>query len=647
MPKSLNFSVFGVSTSVGISIAVHAALLAALAMFVLPDRNEEETLILETVFSEERIQEEFSQDLEETMEVATTLNPISGGVVSTSIGSAGAPSAAQVEIETSESLKDPEIEVNVGDIATPGDDVLTKDLGEGKITGETGAVVEGYGAALSRMTAEIVRMMREQRVHVVWLFDESESMVDDQKEIRDKFEKVYEELGLAREQDEKLRRGEEILLTSIWGYGETYHELTKAPTDDVELIRKAISSIPVDESGKENMCQTVREAIRKYRPMSARQKRKLVIIVVSDESGDDGEYVEEAIEEARRTKAPIYVLGREAVFGYPYARQRWYDPKYNLPHWVRINRGPETAYPECLQWDGLRGRWDVYNSGFGPYEMVRMARETNGIFFVLPGEEEDLSGPGANDRRKFEFLAMKEYQPLLLPRKVYADEVTRSPFRKAVSDVILRLNPNDNPLIPGHDPQLNIRTWHYSVTPEEFRAQAGQEVLKAARAMALLNEAIPMLERVRPLRAREESRRWRANYDLAYAQLLSFRVRLFQYMLAMDKHIYDAPQPRNEKNNEWNVHRRREMLEPDDAQFARIAETFKVKMTREEYLQVLKEQEDRSRELYEFVKAEHAGTPWARRAETELNSGFGMTFIDGFRDPNYARVGKEIKIPNF
>ena len=395
------------------------------------------------------------------------------------------------------------------------------------------------------------------------------------------------------------------------------------------------------------MCQTIREAIRKYRQMSARQKRKLVIVVVSDESGDDGEYVEDAILEAKRAKSPIYVLGREAVFGYPYARQRWVDPQYGLSHWIRINRGPETAYPECLQWDGLRNRWDVYNSGFGPYEMVRMARETNGIFFVLPGEEENLSGPGANERRKFEFLAMKEYQPLLLPRKTYAEDVSRNPFRKAVQDVIIRLNPNESPIMPAHDPQLNIKEWHYSIVPEEFRNQASGEIVKAARAMALLNEAIPMLEQARPLRAREPSRRWRANYDLAYAQLLSYRVRLFQYLLAMDKHAYDAPRPSNERNNEWNVRRRRDMLQPDDEQFIRITKTFDVRVSREEYLQVLKEQEDASKQLYEFVKSEHPGTPWARRAQRELQMGFGMQFVEGFRDPNYARVGREIKIPKF
>ena len=201
MPKTLNFSAFGISTG------VHAVLLVALALWIRPGEDDEETVILETVFSEERIQEEFSQDLEETSEIATTLNPVSGGVVSTTIGSASAPAAAKVNIETSESLQDPEIEVNVGDIAEPSLDVLAQDLGEGQISGETGAVVEGYGAALSRMTSEIVRLMREQRVHVVWLFDESESMRDDQREIRSKFEKVYAELGLAKSEDKKLRRG--------------------------------------------------------------------------------------------------------------------------------------------------------------------------------------------------------------------------------------------------------------------------------------------------------------------------------------------------------------------------------------------------------------------------------------------------------
>ena len=49
---------------------------------------------------------------------------------------------------------------------------------------------------------------------VVWLFDESDSMKDDQKEIRERFHKVYEELGLVQKSDAKLKVSDEILLTS-------------------------------------------------------------------------------------------------------------------------------------------------------------------------------------------------------------------------------------------------------------------------------------------------------------------------------------------------------------------------------------------------------------------------------------------------
>ena len=50
---------------------------------------------------------------------------------------------------------------------------------------------------------------------------------------------------------------------------------------------------------------------------------------------------------------------------------------------------------------------------------------------------------------------------------------------------------------------------------------------------------------------------------------------------------------------------------------------------------------------FEFVIKTHPGTPWARRAEYELGGGFGMKFVEDFRDPRYDRFysDKEIKIP--
>ena len=163
--------------------------------------------------------------------------------------------------------------------------------------------------------------------------------------------------------------------------------------------------------------------------------------------------------------------------------------------------------------------------------------------------------------------------------------------------------------------------------------------------MTFINQALPLLERIKPLRDREPSQRWRANYDLIFAQLLSYRVRLFQYLLAMDVHAHVAPKPQAENHNEWNVHRTRKVLVPDEEQFERIKQAFKVAVSKEEYLKLLDDQQKLAVKLYGDVQQAHPGTPWSRRAGTELGMGFGMKFVSRFRDPRYNR--SNIKLPNF
>jgi hypothetical protein len=628
----------GVSV-VGVSLIVHVAVL--FVMWVIPYHllNEQAQIVIETFFSEERDQQEFSQDLEVNTEVSETDNTMAATrQAATSVTGGSGPSAAQQNIETSESLKEPELFVsNTGDITLPGDGDIVTDIGEGVINGGMD-VVSGYGPALGRISQELLRMMRESRVHVVWLFDESDSMKDDQEQIRQKFDKVYTELGIQIKKDDKLKRDAEVLWTTIWSYGENVDPITAKPTSNINEIRAAINRISIDESGKEHMCRALIQALDKFGPTAARAKRKLVIILVTDESGDDGQDVEDVIERAKRYKAPVYVLGRESVFGYPYARIRWKDPKYGLNHWLRINRGPETAWPECLQWDGFHARWDADRSNFGPFEQVRIAKESGGIYFMLPGEEENLVGRAAQDKRKFDFLDMKEYQPDLESRRVYEDARKRSKFRSQIWNVIKVLNPH-------LDTKLNINHHHYAMDPVEFKKQGAEQFQRAWRGMNLSSQGLAMLEEVKPLRAEESSQRWRANYDLATAQLLSYRVRLFQFLLAMDQHVASPPVPKDPKSNEWHIARRQEIVDPTSEQFTRIKRLYKLKIEREEFLQELNEQQARSRKLYQFVIAEHPGTPWARRAARELAMGYGITFRDHFWDPRYRNIAKEIKFP--
>ncbi len=236
-------------SSLGTSVVIHAVILGAMGMYHFSNGAEELELVVESVFDDERQQEEFSKELDTDTEIAETQNFIAGGAVSTAIGGSGAPAVAQQKVEQSETLKEVEFAVNPSTINLPGENLIGTDLGVGEVNGEVGAVVEGYGAALSRLTQELIRMMRQQKVMVVWLFDESESMKDDQKEISTEFHKVYEELGIQAKQDKDLKKTKEILMTSILSFGKEVTTLTKKPTSNINEVRGAIDRIGIDESG--------------------------------------------------------------------------------------------------------------------------------------------------------------------------------------------------------------------------------------------------------------------------------------------------------------------------------------------------------------------------------------------------------------
>lgn len=212
---------------------------------------------------------------------------------------------------------------------------------------------EGYSAALDRVTQSLIRQLREQPLLVVWLFDESASMRDDQAEIRDKVIKVYQELNLLGK-----NLPPDSLLSAVVGFGKDVHFLSRKPVADVGMIKQAIDAVAIDKTGEEKMCFAVSAVLNKYAAYSNRSKRKIIVVIVTDESGDDGQHVEQTLASDKRLNASIYVLGRQAVLGLPFAHVRWKDPVFGLFHWLPIRRGPETAFPELLQFDGFGPRRD-------------------------------------------------------------------------------------------------------------------------------------------------------------------------------------------------------------------------------------------------------------------------------------------------
>ena len=200
-------------------------------------------------------------------------------------------------------------------------------------------------------------------------------------------------------------------------------------------------------------------------------------------------------------------------------------------------------------------------------------------------------------------------------------------FREAQWQVVAALNPHQ-------DKELNMQEHWYSTDPAIFDEQGERTFKQALRAMGMLNDQVRVLDSVKKMRDKETSQRWRANYDLMHGQLLAFRVRLFQLLLSLDQHRKLRPVPKNPNNNCWDIHRVKELLEPDKEQ---------IKQTKVD-VDELKKQNDTARRELQAVIENHPRTPWARRAQWELDHGFGMKFVEVYRNPNYDKL-KEIKIP--
>ena len=69
--------------------------------------------------------------------------------------------------------------------------------------GKVGQGTEGASGAVDRITFEILKMLEERPTMVVWLFDQSGSLHRQRREIRDRFDRIYTELGIAEESGAK------------------------------------------------------------------------------------------------------------------------------------------------------------------------------------------------------------------------------------------------------------------------------------------------------------------------------------------------------------------------------------------------------------------------------------------------------------
>lgn len=596
----------------GFSIIVHVIALVVLGLMTFDTAIEAASQLIVASAPQEEIedppveielQEEIETVTEETISVFSAAPAV--GIAGGGPTAAGSPTLDMTLVETAETT---EIQIDAPTIGMPDSTVLVEAVPEGEVKGEPRDIVDSYQTAMDRIAQELIWMLDKSPVLVVWCFDQSESMKDDQRELRDRVANVYNQLGIVG------TNNSEALLTAVTSYGNNFVDHTnKKPTSNRELIKKAIDAVPIDDTGEEMMCQAVGKTITTYRD-AARRGRKMAMILVTDESGNrnnNDAFLEQAIAAAKAADCKLYVLGRESVFGYPYAYIRWKHPETQHTHWLQIDRGPETGFPEQLQTNGFRRRHDAFSSGFGPYEQTRMARETNGVFFMLPSVETNLVGA---EKQKYELEALRPFRPDLRSRQEVFVDRDKYPLRSLIWKVISDLNPHNK----NAQKSVELRM-EFPLIRDEFTTQMRQEQQKAKMHLQYMAEAEKALAAGRRLRDQEVEPRWRANYDIIFAQLVAYQARIYEYGVALEDFIREpktAPLMRGtDRLVHWDV------------------ATVKTTRTEESKPYI-----DRATVLFKEVQETHPGTPWAARAAWELRRGFGVDLHPDYHHPYTGKV---------
>lgn len=605
-----------------VSLIVHLSVLSVLAVATVAPNLKPKPADINAANIDPKLSQEQADELLHTLaeptdarsdQAVTALETSTPGEA-TGLGTGtGAPSATPAVAHRGVGQRNlPNVAVvpQLSPVATMMPKMPSRDLaGGGQIAGDVTAVTTNIGEALDQLAREILRHLAAHKLTVVWLFDESGSMRDDQQAIKEKFDRVASELKLNVDDNKKAANA---LTHAIVGYGAGIHFPQPKPTSDIDEIGKAIDKIPVDASGTENTCQAIQRVIAEYGKYISKERR-LLIVLITDESGDDGSFIEEARQAAVSRSVPIYIIGRQSLFGYGTAHLLYVDPVTKDHYWPAIRRGPETAAIECLQWDGLHDRWDEQPSGFAPYELARLVKDTGGIYFLLPSEENMRV---RQREKKYSMKTLKEYVPDYKSRMEYIKDRNASEFRRTLFAIIQQTK--DYPF-----------RRRFPVEPIPLAEAMIKEYPVVEQRLVQLFAIEKRLRSLKRQRDREPDKRWQAHYDLMLAQIVTYQIKAYEYRaclkemvaLAQKNQLVPKERPTPGKLVEWELNHSQDRKAPKSETEKKYAE---------------------AKALLTDVIKKHPNTPWADLAQDEINRGFGVQRHEWHHSPEYNERAKSV-----
>lgn len=474
------------------------------------------------------------------------------------------------------------------------------------VQGLTGDGLIQIESALDRITWEIARHLQERRVLVVWLLDASGSVVPQRSIIAKRLQRVYGELD-ALTGIEEIPQQDRHLLSGVVLFGAQTTFLTPDPTSDFSTVVTELTGAPTDPSGKEHVFTAVDQILSRWSEYRTHQGRRILIVTITDEAGDDyGRPLETAIAKCRRYGAKCYVVGPASVFGRRQGYVAYVAPEDGKTYQLPVDIGPESAMVENVElpfwYEGPQ--YTHLTAGFGPYALSRLVHETGGVYFMT----NMTTTAGLTPIGAFDAGAMKPFAPdyrYSSPEDLLED-LGSFPLRRAVVTAAQFSQTTD--LKALGTPRTELRG-----NPDNFK----QVLTDAQKSVAISQLAIENVlsafpEGIEKHYDLEPSLRWRMSFSLAYGRLLAQKARCYEYNAACAqlKNQY-TPDDVRSKVNRWIFRPDRDInYAPPVKKMARVAE---------EHLQRILE--------------EAPGTPWAVLAARELKDGFGIRVVEQYIPP--------------
>lgn len=594
-----------------VSLGLHVAVLLVLAVAglgVMP-RSVTQVTVIETPVDEPEV------ILDAPVEVLVVDQEPDAGALSDQSLDVAQSLAPVLAVESvvpvlPEEVMDSEIQVEVVDVLPTG-----KQLNDSLVVkGDVGVGETGAGGAVDRLTLEIIASLEQRPTVVCWVFDQSLSLAAQRKEIAARLERVFDELGVSA-----AARSHE-LFNLVYAYGQQVTPVVAVPTENVSEVVSAINSIPIDGSGVEMTFTAVAEAAKKAKQVRlTASQRNVMIIVFTDEVGDDQQHADLVANYCARQQMRVFVVGVPAPFGKRHVRMKFveFDPQYaNDEQWAEVEQGPESRYPEVVTVRPKNAPDEPIDSGYGPFSLSKLCAETGGMYFAVHANRaadgrvtDAATAPMSSGLRYFfDPNVMRDYRPDYLSQAEVDRLLAANRAKRALVDAARAAE-----IAPMDAPTMTF--------PREDDGRLVNLLSEAQKKAAVLQPKIDALHGLLaaglPDRDKIEEKRWQAGYDLALGRVLALKVRTDAYniLLAQAKSGMKFKDP---KNDTW-------VLKPS-------VDVSKVGSQTER----LAKQAD---ELLRRVVADHAGTPWAQMAADELKSPLGYSWEETYTGVNAPRAG--------